>query len=350
MGLRRSVASTLLTIITTMAVTIGLAPTAGAAGIAGTNDMVALGDSFASGVGSRIYYADSGSCYRSPASYPVLAAGASGLALDFRACSGATVANVTTGQLAAVDAGTDYVTLTVGGNDVHFAPVLTECAKPSWWGNCDAAINAALTILRTQLPGRLSALYTQIRAQAPAARVVVTGYPLLFNGTDCNLLTFFSGAEMARLNAATVELDTLISTRTTAAGFTFADPRPAFAGHAWCDGGSYVNGLSSPILESYHPNTAGHQAYAGVVRPLLGVPAATRVSAPAGVSAGSGVQDLGAATFTAPDLGSAEARAAARAAGVSTFELAMLRAAQLRGVPAAALEALDRKISQRLGR
>ena len=32
---------------------------------------------------------------------------------------------------------------------------------------------------------------------------MVTGYPLLFNGTDCNLFTFFTAFEMARLNAAT---------------------------------------------------------------------------------------------------------------------------------------------------
>ena len=82
-----------------------------------------------------------------------------GWRLTFRACSGAKVADVVSGQLPAVTAGTDFVTVTVGGNDVNFAPVLTECAKPSWWGNCSKAINDALVILRTQLPARLAGLY-----------------------------------------------------------------------------------------------------------------------------------------------------------------------------------------------
>ena len=154
------------------------------------------------------------------------------------------------------------MTVTVGGNDVNFAPVLTECAKPSWWGNCTKAINDALVILRTQLPARLTGLYAAIRAQAPYARVVVTGYPLLFNGSDCSLLTFFSSSEEAALNAATNELDGLLQARAAAAGFVFVDPRPAFVGHAWCDRQEWINGLSNPILESYHPNVSGHAAYA----------------------------------------------------------------------------------------
>ena len=205
-----------------------------------------------------------------------------------------------------MSAGTDFVTVTVGGNDVNFAPVLTECAKPSWWGNCTKVINDALVILRTQLPARLAGLYAAIRAQAPYARVVVTGYPLLFNGSDCNLLTFFSPARRPRLNAATNELDGLMQARASAAGFMFADPRPAFVGHAWCDGQEWINGLSNPILESYHPNVSGHAAYATVVRPAL-VPKAI-VASQVSITSGTGVQTLVAPTFVAPDLGSAEAQ------------------------------------------
>jgi lysophospholipase L1-like esterase len=248
------------------AVLIAAGPPVGAGG---ANEYVALGDSYASGVGSRTYFADSGSCYRSPASYPATVAAAAGLALDFRACSGAKVADVMSGQLPAVTAGTDFVTVTVGGNDLNFAPVLTECAKPRWSGTCTNAINDALVILRTLLPDRLTGLYTAIRAQAPYARVVVTGYPLLFNGSDCSLLTFFSPSEESAINAATDELDELLQSRAIAAGFVFADPRPIFAGHAWCDREEGINGLSNPVLESYHPTGTGQVAYAAVVRPVL---------------------------------------------------------------------------------
>ncbi len=327
------------------AVFIAVAPPAGAVG---PTDYVALGDSYASGVGSRTYYADSGSCYRSPASYPAAVAAAAGLVLDFRACSGAKVADVVSGQLPAVTAGTDFVTVTVGGNDVNFAPVLTECAKPSWWGNCTKAINDALVILRTQLPARLAGLYAAIRARAPYARVVVTGYPLLFNGSDCNLLTFFSPSEESALNAATNELDTLLQSGANAAGFVFADPRPAFVGHAWCDRQEWINGLSNPVLESFHPDVSGHAAYASVVRPALVPPGV--VASQASISSGTGIQTLAAPTFVAPDLGSPEAVTAAKSAGVSRWELAALRLAQLRGAPASVLKAIDERIGARLGR
>ena len=62
---------------------------------------------------------------------------------------------------------------------------------------------------------------------------MVTGYPLLFNGTDCNLFTFFTAAEMARLNTATNELNQVISTAADP-GLAFVAVAPAFAGHAVC--------------------------------------------------------------------------------------------------------------------
>ena len=329
-----------------IALTVGLLPTAGAAA---TNQMVALGDSYAAGVGSRIYYADSGTCYRSPASYPARIATGNGLALDFRACSGAAVADVRSTQTQALTTSTRYVTVTAGGNDVNFAPVLTECAKPSWWGNCNGKINEALQILRTQLPARLAGLYADIRARAPQATVVVTGYPLLFNGQDCNLLTFFSPAEEQRLNDATNELDGLIQSQAAAAGFTFADPRPAFAGHAVCDNPEFLNGASYPIINSYHPNTTGHAAYAAVVQAVLPLGAAATVRSVdrSGVVRSDATAPLAvpAPEFQVPDLRSAEARAAARAAGIGPWELAKLQFGQVRAMSGAWLQQVDQQVA-----
>ena len=78
---------------------------------------VALGDSYSSGVGTRSYLNDGTSCQRSVYAYPSLIASAKGYALNFRACSGATVADVTNTQLSALSASTAYVTMSVGGND-----------------------------------------------------------------------------------------------------------------------------------------------------------------------------------------------------------------------------------------
>ena len=78
-----------------------MALTTGPAHAAATS-YVALGDSYSSGVGTRSYISDGTSCQRSVYAYPALIAAAQGYALNFRACSGATVADVTSTQLGAL--------------------------------------------------------------------------------------------------------------------------------------------------------------------------------------------------------------------------------------------------------
>jgi lysophospholipase L1-like esterase len=226
---------------------------------------VALGDSYASGVGTRSYIADSGSCQRSTKAYPYVDAARIGANLTFVACSGARVADVTANQLGSVTGSANLVSVQVGGNDAGFSSVITECAKPSWLGNCDGAINNAQNIINNTLPGRLDGLYNSIRSRASAARVTVVGYPRLFNGTDCNAGTFFSGAEMTRLNATADLLNAKISARAGAHGFAFVNPTSAFIGHAVCGSPEWINGLSNPVSESYHPNRTGQSAYANLV-------------------------------------------------------------------------------------
>ena len=161
---------------------------------------VALGDSYASGTGTRSYISDGTSCQRSTQAYPSLIAAGSGYALNFRACSGATVTDVTNTQLSALTSATNYVSISVGGNDAGFAEVLTECAQPGWMSNCNGAIDTAQSFINSTLPSRLNTLYAGIRGRSPSARVVVVGYPRIFNGEDCNAFTWFSPAEESRLN------------------------------------------------------------------------------------------------------------------------------------------------------
>ena len=156
---------------------------------------VALGDSYSSGTGTRSYLADGTSCLRSVYAYPSLIASAKGYALNFRACSGAKIADVSSTQLSALTSGTAYVTISVGGNDAGFADVLTTCAQPAWLSNCTGAVDRAQSYIRNTLPAALNTLYASIRARAPQAKVTVVGYPRIFNGEDCNLLTWFSPTE-----------------------------------------------------------------------------------------------------------------------------------------------------------
>ena len=231
---------------------------------------VALGDSYSSGTGTRSYINDGTSCQRSTYAYPALIAAARGYALNFRACSGATVTDVTNTQLGALSASTSYVTISVGGNDAGFADVLTECATPWWAGNCNAAIDRAQSYINNTLPGRLSTLYSAIRTRAPKAKVVVVGYPRIFMGEDCNAGTWFSPAEITRLNQTADLLNSRTSAQASAKGFSFANPTSRFVGHAVCDDVEWINGLSNPISESYHPNKAGQASgYTPTVSPLL---------------------------------------------------------------------------------
>lgn len=231
------------------------------AGAAAT-DYVALGDSYSSGTGSRDYYDPD--CQRSNYSYPALLAPRIGASLNLQACSGATVADVTANQLGALNAETDYVTITVGGNDAGFTDVMFECAQPAWSSDCDGAVDGAQAYIRDTLPASLDGLYNEISSRAPNATVVAGAYPRLFMGEDCNAGTWFSPEEQQRLNETADQLAGAIGAQASAHGFGFADVRDAFVGHAVCDDQAWINGLSNPVGESYHPNRDGYVGYTDV--------------------------------------------------------------------------------------
>ena len=321
----------LLTIGLAALTTTGLGLTLGAPAIAAAGaGYVALGDSYSSGTGTRTYIADGTACQRSTYAYPAIDARALGLALSFRACSGATVADVTNTQLAALTADTSYVTISVGGNDAGFSSVLTTCALPSWLSNCNKAVDAAQATINQTIPGRLSGLYSAIRTRAPRAKVIVVGYPRIFNGDDCNALTWFSPSEESRLNATADLLNERTASAAATAGFAFVNPTSAFTGHAVCDRAEWLNGLSYPITESYHPNRSGHaEGYVPLTRPVFGLPVAlgmAAATAEARSSAGALARDakrwaaadrtVTPKPFVQPDLSTPRAKAAARAAGV----------------------------------
>lgn len=232
---------------------------------------VALGDSYSSGTGTRTYF-DSG-CQKSVYAYPSLVdVQRPNTDLVFAACSGATTTNVLNSQVSSLTANTNWVTITIGGNDAGFSSVITECAQPGWFSNCDGAINTAQSFINNTLPARLTNVYNEIKTRSPNAIVIVLSYPRLFMGVDCNAGTFFSGSEMTRLNQTADLLRNVTQTRALAAGanFRFKDAIPPFVGHAVCSSSEWINGLSNPIGESYHPNRTGHSSgYAPLVRQVM---------------------------------------------------------------------------------
>lgn len=233
--------------------------------LAGGN-YAALGDSYASGTGTREYY-DSG-CQRSNHSYAKELAAQNGMNLNHAACSGARIPDVRANQLGALSASTNLVTISIGGNDAGFANVITQCAKP-WPFTCGGDINNARNFINNTLPGQLNTLYGEIETRAPNAQVVVIGYPRLFNGEECNFGARISPGEQSDLNGVADLLAGKIAAAATAHGFDFVDARGPFNTHRVCDDVEWVNGLSNPIGESYHPNRAGHDAYRSLISAKL---------------------------------------------------------------------------------
>lgn len=292
---------------------------------------VALGDSFSSGEGVEPFFEPaSNRCHRSRLAYSTLVelpglsgssiyqlsrSGFPGMKWGFQACSGATTDDVlTTGQwrdplpqLAPdrsadtrnpndlpVDAGTDLVTITIGGNNMEFVEVLKFCFLSS---NCTTQnfrgqpLAQFASEKRAELSPKLDAVIAQIHAQAPGARILVLGYPHLFPAfpaeQSCGKLIqvpFFkktlrwSHAEQNYFRQATSEVNQLIAARVEASGVaTFVPVDGRFAGHEICGNSfEWINAPTPAVSwrpinsQSFHPNELGHElGYAEAVNDVL---------------------------------------------------------------------------------
>jgi lysophospholipase L1-like esterase len=232
------------------------ARTGGAAAWAAAVRYVALGDSYSSGVGAGYMISSSGACDRSTKAYSRLWDLAHHpAAYRSVACAGATAGTVISSQLAALSAATTLVSITVGGNDAGFAVTMQTCVLHPG-APCATAVRAAEVKIETLLPGRLNNVLRDIAGAAPYARVVVLGYPDLY---DASRFCFgLSSADRADLNQAAGQLDAAIKAAAGRAGDTFADPRPDFAGHGICDASPWLHAVSILYLsQSYHPTATG---------------------------------------------------------------------------------------------
>jgi lysophospholipase L1-like esterase len=219
---------------------------------------VALGDSYAAGVGAGDYYNSSGSCDRSAEAYPALWAAAHDLASYVsEACSGATTATVLSSQLSALSPSTTLVSLTVGGNDVGFTPVMVTCViLPTSF--CVKAVDTAEAEISADLPGELNTVLAAISADAPDARVVVLGYPHLYDLSKSSGCIGLSTTDRTDLNQAADQLDAQIQAAAQRHDDVFADVRSAFSGHEICDSNRWLNSVDWLDLGvSYHPTEAG---------------------------------------------------------------------------------------------
>src|SRR3954454_13767593 len=149
---------------------------------------VALGDSYASGEGVEPFLPGTDEprnrCHRSLDAYGRLLADAPGMppVTEFWACSGARIANFRAGngqwheagQLEHLDADTEIITLSIGGNDLQFAKVLATCFLTR---GCNVTLGLLAHLLVRRTEPRLAELYREVLARAVHAQVYVVGYP-----------------------------------------------------------------------------------------------------------------------------------------------------------------------------
>lgn len=257
-GVRHKVGSALAGI--TLAVPALLSAGAASAAPREPVEYDALGDSYASGYGVPPYMA----CGQSEAAYAVQLDGRMKIALDdFVACAGATTATlVSGGQLGALDPDTDLVTVTIGGNDIRWGTAVGACLTRSD-DECAAALAFVRGLIGNALPGLLDAVYTQIAAAAPAAHVVVVGYPRIFSPEFGDYLNA-SVAEQMAMNDGADLLNGVIASAAAGHGFQFVDVTRKFSGHGVNAPEPYINGPFDPAV-ALHPNEGGYEAYTASV-------------------------------------------------------------------------------------
>lgn len=254
----RALRAIVVPLLATLSLLVGTTSAATAAPLA-IAKYVALGDSYTVGVGTYGYDDPNDPCRRGPFAYPRLwAAAHPATAFTEASCSGARTADVLATQLPLVTPDTSLVTIQVGGNDAGFVDVLVGCTFGSD-SDCVTRTQAASEIVRATVAPALQKTYAAVRANAPSARVIVIGYPHVYQaGGTC--FGQLSAPKQAAINATADVLAGVTATQASAAGFTFLDARTTFAGHEICTSDWYLTALEIfKLNESFHPNKKGHQ-------------------------------------------------------------------------------------------
>jgi hypothetical protein len=183
-----------------------------------------------------------------------------------------------------VNADTDLVTITIGGNDALFVNVVNHCATnlfPSdnclddivpggteTWG--DYVRNRIETHVKTRVASVLQEIVALTQGKAT---VVLMGYPLLVSdATNCaapglgNLgAPGISRDERMALRALGLHLNEQIAAAASQVGVHFVRVAERFEGHNVCDSAPLIKGvvLGEDEAHWFHPNIDGQLAYAG---------------------------------------------------------------------------------------
>jgi lysophospholipase L1-like esterase len=234
--------------------------TAVPAGAASRVSYVALGDSYSSGLGAGSHISSSGSCDRSDNAYPEQWAGShSPASFVSVACAGATTSDVINSQVSALSGSTTLVSITIGGNDAGFSGVMETCVLRST-SACLITVATAKDFVLHKLPNLLANTLQAIHAHAPNARIVLLGYPELYDLSNSGTCIGLSTSDRTALNDGADALDSALAAAAAASNAIWADVRGQFAHHEICDSGSWLHSVSLFALSSsYHPTAAGQE-------------------------------------------------------------------------------------------
>ena len=191
------------------------------------------------------------------------------------ACSGATTETVVLPP--ELNSETRLVTLTVGAANLGLSDVAVACLAGTL-PDCLKAIGTAQRELgdcpggESPLGGQLITLYGKVAEKAPNARIVVTGYPLLFEppaDTDDSELA----AKIRAINEATTTLNCVIERAVTAAkdevNIHYVDVTKVFEKHSIGCTNSCTLFIYPAGPEAFHPTEAGYKAYADAIKTKL---------------------------------------------------------------------------------
>jgi lysophospholipase L1-like esterase len=251
---------------------------------------VALGDSYTAGPLIPSQQTTPLGCLRSDHDYPHLVAPSTGLAA-FRdvSCSGAdtddmfTTQNVTPGpnppQLDGLDSNTRLVTLGIGGNDIGFSGIIQDCVTLWPFGTpCrDRYVVNGVDELSGRIAAtalRVAAVLDAIHVRAPAARILVVGYPAIFpdTGNGCWPSMPMAFGDVPYLRSTEKNLNAMLAAEATADGATYVDTYTPSIGHDVCrsTGTRWVEPIipgnaAAPV----HPNARGMAGMAAAVTAAL---------------------------------------------------------------------------------
>jgi hypothetical protein len=247
-----------------------------AAGSASAATYTALGDSYAAGPLIPNQSLNPLGCLRSDHNYAHLAAAAEGLTLTDVSCSGATTNDMTETQnvepgpnppqFNGLDAGTEIVSVTIGGNDIGFTEIIESCITYNPFSTpCkdkyDPGGNDQLAERIANTAPKVAAVLQGIHARSPNARVFVVNYPdILPSGSGCWPTIPLSFGDVPYLHATEERLNAMLASAAAANGATLVDWYTPSIGHDACKGSStrWVEPLiPGELAAPVHPNKAG---------------------------------------------------------------------------------------------